>query len=102
MVDLKTKATFATNVWDFFKPKMDSEYPEVDGALSESCYFEALDSCYLGFLRKQAKVKEDEDQVGFIEAIGKLLFTPAPALGSRSGIIAVSYTHLTLPTICSV
>ena len=42
VVDLKTRATFATNVWDFFKPKMDSEYPEVDGALSESCYFEAL------------------------------------------------------------
>lgn len=87
VVDLQTRATFATNVWDFFKPKMDSEYPEVDGALSESCYFEALDRCYLGFLEKQAKVRREEEGTGLLGVIGKLLLTPAPAPGSRSGTI---------------
>ncbi|KAN0021767.1 hypothetical protein ACTFIV_009011 [Dictyostelium citrinum] len=34
------------NVYDFYKPDMDSEYPRVDGKLSISCYFRAIDNCY--------------------------------------------------------
>ncbi|KAF2077243.1 hypothetical protein CYY_001432 [Polysphondylium violaceum] len=34
------------NVYDFYKPDMDSEYPRVDGKLSISCYLRAIDNCY--------------------------------------------------------
>ena len=55
-IDLSTRTTHATHVWDFFKPKMDSEYPEVNGALSQTCYLRALDDCYNRFIEKQKKV----------------------------------------------
>lgn len=29
VVDMKTRASYACDVWDFFKPDMDSEYPRV-------------------------------------------------------------------------
>jgi len=34
------------NVYDFYKPNMISEYPVVDGKLSNECYSRALDKCY--------------------------------------------------------
>ena len=54
-INLKTRVTHACHVWDFFKPKMDSEYPEVNGALSQTCYLRALDDCYNRFVDKQSK-----------------------------------------------
>ena len=51
-IDLSTRVTHATHVWDFFKPKMDSEYPCVNGALSQTCYLAALDDCYTRFVQK--------------------------------------------------
>ena len=56
VIDLRTRCTFATHVWDFFKPNMDSEYPEVNGALSQTCYLKALDSCYQSFLKKTKSI----------------------------------------------
>eukprot|EP00903_Cladosiphon_okamuranus_P006261 g6144.t1 len=46
VVNMKTRASHACDVWDFFKPDMDSEYPRVNGQLSQTCYLRALDSCY--------------------------------------------------------
>jgi len=40
------------NVWDFFKPDPSVEYPTVDGALSQVCYYEALEDCYMRFCDK--------------------------------------------------
>jgi len=51
-INMKTRATHACHVWDFFKPNMDSEYPEVNGPLSQSCYLKALDDCYGRFKLK--------------------------------------------------
>ena len=31
--DMKSRTTYAADVWDFFKPEMDSEYPEDTHAL---------------------------------------------------------------------
>ena len=56
-IDLRTRTTHATNVWDFFKPKMNSEYPEVNGVLSQNCYLQALDDCYTRFVAKQKAVR---------------------------------------------
>lgn len=36
--------THMENVYDFYKPDMSSEFPEVDGPLTIECYFRALDS----------------------------------------------------------
>ena len=43
------------NTYDFYKPKLDSEYPEVDGPLSISTYIWALDGSYKSYRSKIAK-----------------------------------------------
>lgn len=52
-INLRTRATYASHVWDFFKPRMNSEYPEVDGVLSETCFLQSLDNCYLRLNERQ-------------------------------------------------
>lgn len=56
-VDLRTRTCFANHVWDFFKPNMESEYPSVNGALSQTCYLQALDDCYLRFIKKSQQAR---------------------------------------------
>jgi hydroxymethylglutaryl-CoA synthase len=56
-IDLFTRTTHSTDVWDFFKPNMNSEYPEVNGALSQTCYLKALDDCYLRFVDKSINIR---------------------------------------------
>uniref|UniRef100_A0A7S2LNP4 Hydroxymethylglutaryl-CoA synthase n=1 Tax=Leptocylindrus danicus TaxID=163516 RepID=A0A7S2LNP4_9STRA len=48
----REKATHAANVWDFYKPDHTVEYPTVDGALSQTCYYQALEGCYLRLANK--------------------------------------------------
>ncbi|GAA5849441.1 hypothetical protein JCM8547_000452 [Rhodosporidiobolus lusitaniae] len=43
------------NVYDFYKPHLSSEYPEVDGPLTQTCYPNALENSYDAFRRKEAK-----------------------------------------------
>lgn len=43
------------NVWDFYKPNKDVEFPTVDGQLSNACYLRALDHCYQGYAAKYAQ-----------------------------------------------
>ncbi|KAG6610489.1 Hydroxymethylglutaryl-CoA synthase [Phytophthora cinnamomi] len=57
VLDCRTKATHATNVWDFYKPNVSSEYPTVDGKLSNSCYLHAMDECYQLFCKKSGKTE---------------------------------------------
>jgi hypothetical protein len=42
----------AEHCWDFYKPEMHSEYPAVDGHLSNTIYLRSVDVCYNNFLRK--------------------------------------------------
>jgi hydroxymethylglutaryl-CoA synthase len=49
------RSTHMEHVYDFYKPNLNSEYPVVDGQLSNQCYLKALDMCYQGF---SAKFKE--------------------------------------------
>ena len=71
-INLRTRSTYASHVWDFFKPKMDSEYPEVNGALSQTCYLRALDDCYSRHLDKKAH--STEGTVGGVETVNHFLF----------------------------
>ncbi|KAJ3431172.1 3-hydroxy-3-methylglutaryl coenzyme a synthase [Anaeramoeba flamelloides] len=45
-------SSYFSHDWDFYKPKMGSSYPIVDGRLSIGCYLEAIDNCYDTFKKK--------------------------------------------------
>ncbi|KAJ6807550.1 hydroxymethylglutaryl-CoA synthase-like [Iris pallida] len=51
----KLRGTHMSHVYDFYKPNLASEYPVVDGKLSQTCYLMALDSCYKRFCSKYEK-----------------------------------------------
>ena len=53
--DPQLRATHAAHVWDFFKPDHTVEYPTVDGALSQVCYYQALEDVYHRFCDKMNK-----------------------------------------------
>ncbi|VFR01920.1 unnamed protein product [Cuscuta campestris] len=53
----KLRATHMAHAYDFYKPILDSEYPVVDGKLSQTCYLMALDSCYKSFCHKHEKTE---------------------------------------------
>eukprot|EP00045_Choanoeca_perplexa_P017876 m.269597 g.269597 ORF g.269597 m.269597 type:complete len:505 (-) comp17663_c0_seq3:6094-7608(-) len=52
VLEPRLRATHMENVWDFYKPTMMSEYPRVDGHLSNACYLRSLDLCYQRFADK--------------------------------------------------
>lgn len=43
------------NTYDFYKPNLASEYPEVDGPLTITTYLKALDQSYRRYAEKTAK-----------------------------------------------
>ncbi|KAJ8601572.1 hypothetical protein CTAYLR_005222 [Chrysophaeum taylorii] len=47
------RATCGMDVWDFYKPRGDSEYATVDGKLSQACYLSSVDRCW-GLLNRKA------------------------------------------------
>ncbi|XP_068649889.1 hydroxymethylglutaryl-CoA synthase-like [Aristolochia californica] len=51
----KLRGTHMAHVYDFYKPNLASEYPVVDGKLSQTCYLMALDTCYKRFCNKFEK-----------------------------------------------
>ncbi|KAJ4832234.1 hypothetical protein Tsubulata_001991 [Turnera subulata] len=42
----KLRGSHMSHAYDFYKPNLASEYPVVDGKLSQTCYLMALDTCY--------------------------------------------------------
>ncbi|CAH7668012.1 hydroxymethylglutaryl-CoA synthase [Phakopsora pachyrhizi] len=49
-----THGTHMTNSWDFYKPELASEFPQVDGPLTVVAYLSALDNVYDRFREKKA------------------------------------------------
>lgn len=49
-------ADFSEHVYDFYKPNLSSEYPEVDGHFSLECYLRALDRCYVDFCAQNGHI----------------------------------------------
>ncbi|KAI8853222.1 hydroxymethylglutaryl-coenzyme A synthase C terminal-domain-containing protein [Chytridium lagenaria] len=58
--DQGLRATHMEHVWDFYKPDLHSEYPEVDGALSTICYTKAIDKCYEQYIEKLARLSNSK------------------------------------------
>jgi hydroxymethylglutaryl-CoA synthase len=53
------RATYIEHAYDFYKPLHDSEFPVVDGHLSNDCYIRALDACVAALSpRKFAKANQ--------------------------------------------
>ncbi|MFQ6637869.1 hypothetical protein Gotur_013714, partial [Gossypium turneri] len=51
----KFRGSHMSHAYDFYKPNLASEYPVVDGKLSQTCYLMALDTCYKYFCHKYEK-----------------------------------------------
>lgn len=51
----RLRATHSANVWDFYKPDHTVEYPTVNGALSQTCYYRALEDVYERLIQRVAK-----------------------------------------------
>ncbi|KAJ7187907.1 hydroxymethylglutaryl-coenzyme A synthase C terminal-domain-containing protein [Mycena filopes] len=47
--------TYMADTYDFYKPNLSSEYPEVDGPVSVVTYIQALDAAYNAYKTKSAK-----------------------------------------------
>lgn len=53
----KFRGSYMSHAYDFYKPNLASEYPVVDGKLSQTCYLTAVDSCYKTFCNKYEKLE---------------------------------------------
>jgi hydroxymethylglutaryl-CoA synthase len=53
----KERATHSDNTWDFYKPDHTVEYPTVDGALSQCCYYKALEDVYERLVQKMERFR---------------------------------------------
>jgi len=55
VADQGMRGVHMEHAWDFYKPDLNSEFPEVDGKLSVTCYLRALDNCYQRYAAKLSK-----------------------------------------------
>uniref|UniRef100_A0A7C9DCJ0 Hydroxymethylglutaryl-CoA synthase n=1 Tax=Opuntia streptacantha TaxID=393608 RepID=A0A7C9DCJ0_OPUST len=75
----KLRGSHMAHAYDFYKPNLASEYPVVDGKLSQTCYLMAVDSCYKQFCSKYEKLEakpfsiSDVDYVVFHSPYNKLV-----------------------------
>lgn len=75
----KFRGSYMSHAYDFYKPNLASEYPVVDGKLSQTCYLMALDSCYKHFCEKFEKLEgrpfsiSDSDYFVFHSPYNKLV-----------------------------
>ena len=68
------RATHASNTWDFYKPNHEVEYPVVDGALSQVCYYQALEDCYERFCQKMQACTTSTDSTAAAASAGTTTF----------------------------
>lgn len=92
--DRKVRSTYMANVYDFYKPDLRSEYPFVDGHLSNQCYLQALDKCFNLYFEKANKQKGN---VNFDNFEGVIFHAPYSKLVQKSiaRLILLHYLHNT-------
>lgn len=47
-----TRSSYKAHEYDFYKPHLNSPFPEVDGKVSNACYLNAFDSCFESYYNK--------------------------------------------------
>ncbi|ODV60013.1 hydroxymethylglutaryl-CoA synthase [Ascoidea rubescens DSM 1968] len=55
--------SYMENVYDFYKPDFNSEYPYVQGHFSMSCYIKSVDNCYKNYSRKLIKTYDHNNNL---------------------------------------
>tara|TARA_B100001758_G_C18408584_1_gene613986 strand:+ start:891 stop:2252 length:1362 start_codon:yes stop_codon:yes gene_type:complete len=58
--------TYVEHAYDFYKPIPDSEYPIVDGHLSNDCYIRALHNCIDGYFEKANRKYQIINNIGYL------------------------------------
>lgn len=53
----KFRGSHMAHAYDFYKPNLASEYPVVNGKLSQTCYLMAVDTCYKYFCSKYERLE---------------------------------------------
>ncbi|KAL1699786.1 hydroxymethylglutaryl-coenzyme A synthase N terminal-domain-containing protein [Schizophyllum commune] len=74
--------TYMSNLYEFYKPNLASEYPEVDGTATVVAYVAALDAAYAAYKEKIAKAFKQLD--------GKVA-SPAAAASAAFSLADVDY-----------
>ena len=69
----KIRSSYMKNVYDFYKPNPNSEYPTVDGHHSLECYLEALYNCLFNYINKKGIINYSSDFFGFHCPYSKLV-----------------------------
>ena len=77
------RSTHCEHVYDFYKPDLHSEYPEVDGPLSNKCYTNAVDKCYNRYLDLMAE-KSDLESPSLDDIDYMLFHSPYSKLVQKS------------------
>lgn len=104
------------NTYDFYKPNLSSEYPEVDGPLTITTYLTALDQSYQRYCDKVSRAKKLSQALlnghtngsangnGFHEASNRTMQTfDYSLLHSPYGkLVQKSYARLVRPLACFV
>lgn len=86
----EVKASWTEDVWDFYKADHEVEYPQVDGKVSQECYFRSLRGCYEGF-RKEVSLKNSKAIV--IHFIDPIQISPNPN-NNNNLVSTVRGTHI--------
>ncbi|EKX44618.1 hydroxymethylglutaryl-CoA synthase [Guillardia theta CCMP2712] len=77
------RASHMEDAYDFYKPKLDSEYPTVFGQESNVCYLRALDGCYRRFALKYESANKTPFNLGQVDSV--VLHSPYNKLVKKSG-----------------
>uniref|UniRef100_A0A7S0DYV6 Hydroxymethylglutaryl-CoA synthase n=1 Tax=Hanusia phi TaxID=3032 RepID=A0A7S0DYV6_9CRYP len=77
------RASHMEDAYDFYKPKLDSEYPTVFGQESNVCYLRALDGCYRRFALKYESFNKAPFNLGQVDSV--VLHSPYNKLVKKSG-----------------
>jgi hydroxymethylglutaryl-CoA synthase len=75
------RASCFAHSYDFFKPKLDSEFPTVNGPETVDCFVRAIDDCYRLF-RQRAGKKLGKDKQQAVKSPNMTGRDPVPALSS--------------------
>jgi hydroxymethylglutaryl-CoA synthase len=82
VLDRGVRSSHMEHVYDFYKPEMSSEYPQVDAPLSIRCYLSSLDACYAKYRSKAAQRGAKSVSLDSFQAV--LFHTPYCKLVQKS------------------
>ncbi|KAI0990173.1 hypothetical protein GJ496_008678 [Pomphorhynchus laevis] len=74
IIESATRSTVSSHHYDFYKPKMDSPYPVVDGKLTLQCYLNSLLHCYEAFRKKCNSNSDDKATTLSIDDFDAVVF----------------------------